>query len=68
MSQCYEIFRTASSGEKICIETTVHINEGKGRPLYLELSHPGRQYLLFDTEQHSFVEPDVADFRRWNIS
>jgi hypothetical protein len=68
MNQRYDIFRTASSGEKIWVETVTDITEGKGRLLYLELTHPDRQYLLFDMNWHSFVEPDVADFRRWKIS
>ncbi|MGA7623717.1 MAG: hypothetical protein WB630_04855 [Candidatus Acidiferrales bacterium] len=67
MNQRYDIFRTASSGAKIWIETVADITEGKGRLLYLELTQPGREYLLFDSERHSFVEPDVADFRRWKL-
>jgi hypothetical protein len=65
MSPRYGIFRTASSGENIWIENVTDIAEGKGPLLYWELTHPGREYLLFDMDRRSFVEPDVADFRRW---
>jgi hypothetical protein len=64
----YDIFGTTSSGENFWVETVTDMTEGKGRLLYLELTHPGREYLLFDTDRHSLVEPDVADFRRWKTS
>jgi hypothetical protein len=64
----YHILGRASSGETFWVETVTDLTEGKGRLLYLELSRPGWQYLLFDSERHLFVEPDVVDFHHWNAS